>query len=81
AAEAAARLRRDGPNEIAARRHRSVLHDFVQLFTNPLILILLVASFVSAVLGEVANAVVVAVMVLLSVAINVRQAYRSQQAV
>jgi Mg2+-importing ATPase len=81
APEAELRLRRDGPNEVATRRHRSVLHDFAQLFTNPLILILLVASVVSAVLGEVANAVVVSVMVLLSVAINFRQAYRSQQAV
>ena len=43
-------------------------------------LILLVASAVSAAFGQVASAVIVALMLVLSVALNFTQAYRSQRA-
>jgi P-type Mg2+ transporter len=48
--------------------------------TNPLVLILLAASLVSGLLGEVLNATLIALMVVLSVGLNFVQVFRSEQA-
>ena len=55
--------------------------QFLRFCTNPLVLILLVASIISAFLGELLNAAIIGAMVVLSVVINFVQAYRSEQAV
>ncbi len=51
------------------------------MFLNPLVIILLLASVVSAFVGELANATIIVVVVLLGVAINFGQTYRSRRAV
>ena len=80
-AEAARRLAAAGPNEVRVRSElgfaRQVLHSLV----NPLVLILLAASVVSAALGQIVNASIIAGMILLSVAINLFQTFRSAKAV
>ncbi|MGP0018325.1 MAG: magnesium-translocating P-type ATPase [Candidatus Sulfotelmatobacter sp.] len=81
AQEAEARLGRFGPNEPAATQHRSVLSDLWHSFTNPLVLILLIAAVTSAFLGERVDAGIIGVIVLLSTAIDLSQTYRSQRAV
>jgi Mg2+-importing ATPase len=80
AAEAAKRLSQVGPNEPPFARRASGIRQLALFFVNPLVIILLVASLVSALLGEVLNAVIIATMVLLSVALNVFQTFRSQNA-
>jgi Mg2+-importing ATPase len=79
--EALARLKAVGPNEPARARHGAGVVRLALLFANPLVIILLVASAVSAVVREVTSAVIIVVMVLLNVAINFFQTYRSQRAV
>ena len=79
-AEADARAIRYGSNEPAAARHGGPLREFLRFCANPLVLILLVASATSAFLGEIVNASIIAAMVLMSVALNFIQAYRSQRA-
>jgi len=79
--EAATRLSRFGPNEPAASQHRSVLYDLWHAVTNPLVLILVIAATVSAFLGERTDAAIIATIVLLSITIDLVQAYRSQSAV
>jgi Mg2+-importing ATPase len=69
-----------GPNEPVQHRGETALHQFVGLFGNPLVVILLIASVVSAVLGDVVNASIIVVIVALSVALNVLQTSRSQRA-
>ncbi len=54
---------------------------FLLLFANPLVIILLITSFVSALLGELVSAMIIVVIVLLGVAINFVQTYRSQRAI
>jgi P-type Mg2+ transporter len=78
-----ARLRRSqiGPNEPVSSHRASGLVQVLFLFINPLAIILLVASAISAAVGEVINAVIIALMVLLSAALNFVQTYRSQRAV
>jgi Mg2+-importing ATPase len=79
--EARLRLSKIGPNEPVSSRRTSGLAQILFLFVNPLVIILLVASAISAAVGEVLNASIIALMVLLSVALNFIQTYRSQRAV
>jgi Mg2+-importing ATPase len=79
--EAERRLAEFGPNEPAHERRVGGFFQFVRFFANPLVIILLIASAVSAGVGELINASIIAGMVLLSVALNVIQTYRSHRAV
>src|SRR5215470_14451328 len=80
-AEALRRLREVGPNEPIRTRRRNALSQFIHFATNPLVLILLAASVVSAVLGQAVDAAIIAAMVVLSVVLNFFQAFRSERAV
>jgi Mg2+-importing ATPase len=80
-AEARQRLNSIGPNEPVALRRSSNLVQILLLFINPLAIILLIASAVSAALGEILNASIIALMVFLSAGLNFIQTYRSQRAV
>jgi Mg2+-importing ATPase len=79
-AEARKRLRQGGPNEPAPAPRRHLGTDLLGLLANPLALILLVASGISAALGDVVNATLIALMVVLSVVLNFVQTYRSERA-
>ncbi len=79
--EAKRRLAQYGPNEPAPTKRTAPLFQVLILLANPLAIILLVASGISAALGEVINASIIITMVLFSVALNFIQTYRSQKAV
>ena len=79
--EAARRLRDFGPNDPTPRRHGELAFELFVLFFNPLVVILLVASILSAVLGQRADAVIIFVIAMSSVAINFVQTYRSGKAI
>jgi len=79
-ADAAERLRRFGPNELATARRFEAARQIAGWLASPLIIILLLASGVSAVLGQLVSSIIIALMVLLGVALNFAQAYRSQVA-
>ena len=81
AQEAEARLEQFGPNEPAATQQHSFLSDLLHQFTNPLVLILIIAAVASAFLGEKVDAGIIGVIVLLSAAIDLTQTYRSQRAI
>ncbi|MGO9838635.1 MAG: magnesium-translocating P-type ATPase [Polyangiaceae bacterium] len=72
-------LARFGPNE-PARERRSPLAQIAPFLGNPLAIVLLVASGLSALLGDTVDAVLIAGLVLLSVVINFVQTWRSQRA-
>src|SRR5438094_235650 len=80
APEAAELLNRFGPNEPAPGRGRSRAFELAALFLNPLVIILLTAAAASAFLGQFVDAGIIVTMVLLGVAVNFLQTYRSQQA-
>src|SRR5215471_21247389 len=79
--EARSRLLEVGGNETTATRHTTALAELGHQFTNPLVIILLVASFISMAAGEWVNSVIILVMVLLGVGLIFFQTYQSQQAV
>jgi Mg2+-importing ATPase len=70
-----------GPNELGTVRRIAGIKQLLLLFTNPLVLILLAASIVSAVFGEALDASIIIIIVLLSIALNFVQTHRSQRAV
>jgi P-type Mg2+ transporter len=79
--EAAERLRQFGPNDPAPRKHGALALELVLLFLNPLVIILLIASVISLIVGQTADAAIILVIAMLSVAINFIQTYRSERAV
>jgi Mg2+-importing ATPase len=80
-AEASHRLNVYGPNDTTGLKRTLPAVAFLRLFLNPLVAILLVASIVSALLGDWLNASIILVIVLLSTILNFVQTSRSQNAV
>ncbi|MDO8313731.1 MAG: HAD-IC family P-type ATPase, partial [Rugosibacter sp.] len=78
--EAAAQLARFGPNLFRERQKKSLLRQYLARFKNPLVLILLAASAVSAFTGELANFLIISCIVLLSVTLDFVQEYRANAA-
>ena len=79
--EAKRRLGQYGYNEPAPAKRSAPILQLLSLLANPLAIILLVASVISAALGQVINASLIIAMVLFSVVLNFIQTYRSQKAV
>ena len=80
-AEAERRLQQYGPNDATAQHRPHAVVRFMGRFRNPLVIILLVASALSAVTGDVASFVIVVTIVLLSVLLDFVQETRAQSAV
>jgi len=78
---AAERLAEYGPNDPSPRTHPSAVADFLRLFSNPLVLVLLIAAIASAALGQVTDAVIILAIVILSNTLDFAQTRRSQKAV
>jgi Mg2+-importing ATPase len=78
--QAERRLREHGANESVSAPRLGSFRQLVLLLTDPLVLILLAASLISAVLGQQLSAIIIVVIVLLSVALNFLQTARSQRA-
>jgi Mg2+-importing ATPase len=79
--EAKLRLLRYGSNDAAAPKRAPAWLGFIRRFANPLVVILLVASALSAATGDVASFAIIAGIVLLSVLLDFVQESRAQSAV
>ena len=80
-AEAYRRLEEYGPNELQAAAHISPWHILFQQFKNVLIIILLIATLLSAFLGHGIEAVAIAVIVLFAVLLGFVQEFRAEKAI
>ena len=65
-AEAAARLARYGPNTIEDRKKSDSLSLLLKQFTSPIVLILVVATIISGVLGDVTDTVIILAIIVVS---------------
>ncbi len=81
AADAAARLREDGPNAIGGSGQRTRLAILASQVASPLVLILVAASLVSLVVGDEINASIILAIVAMSAALGFVQEARSEAAV
>jgi len=78
--DAAQRLQTVGRNTFNAHHSNSLLWQFFAKLKNPLIWVLLCASFVSALTGELVNCIIISTMVLLSVTLDFFQEYKANAA-
>ena len=80
-AAARIRLARFGPNDPADTRREPPWLQFLARFRNPLVIILLVASALSAATGEIASFLIVVAIVGLSTSLDFFQEFRAHNAV
>lgn len=78
--EAAARLQNNGRNELEQERKKTVPEAFLEQLNDPLICVLLVAAFVSFLLKEYSDALIIAVVVVVNAAVGVIQEGKAQKA-
>lgn len=69
-----------GPNTLHEGARNNLLRQFLSRFKNPLVLILLAASAISALMGELTNFVIITLIVLLSVTLDLVQEHRANLA-
>lgn len=79
--EAAERLKTYGPNVIERGKGVSPLRILLKQFTNLMIIILIAATAISALLGEVVDSVVILVIVFLAAFLGFWQEFRSERIV
>lgn len=79
--EAAARLERDGPNDMAGGESSSLHGEWLRTLANPLLGILLFAGVASAILGQKSDVLIIAAIVVSSSALDLFQTTRSRRAV
>jgi Mg2+-importing ATPase len=80
-AEVRSRLATYGPNDAATVKRSPLWLQFLARFRNPLVIILLVASALSAATGDVASFLIVVTIVTLSITLDFVQEVRAQNAV
>jgi len=80
AREAAARLRHEGPNRLEPPSRPSLARSILKRLANPLILVLLCASSISALTGDAVSFVFIVVIVLMSIALDMVQEHRAGNA-
>src|SRR5512144_3213763 len=79
-AEAARRLAKHGPNEQTERSSRTPWRILWEQFTSTMVLILIGAVVLSAVLGELKDAIAIGAIVVLFGLLGFVQEYRAEQA-
>ncbi len=76
--EAAARLKRDGENILEEKKKTSAAKIFIGQFRDVMVMILLAATVISVLLGEVTDAVTIILIVLLNAILGFIQEYRTE---
>lgn len=78
--EAARRLQRFGLNTITTKRRFAGLQAFAARFTNPLVIILVLAAGLSFFVGDHVSSAIIIVIITVSVLLDFINTYRSEQA-
>ena len=78
--EAKARLEKYGPNELAHKKGASIFQMFLEQFKDYMVIILIIASIVSAFVGEGADALIIIAIVIVNACLGVFQEYRAGKA-
>ncbi len=77
--EAKERLRKFGPNELTQKKRRTIWQMFLSQFTNFLIIILLAAAFISLLVGESIDAILIVAIVILNAIISTIQESKAEK--
>jgi Ca2+-transporting ATPase len=79
-AEASQRLERFGRNTLPKGESASVFTIFLSQFKNLLVIVLIVAAVLSFVLGDIEDAIVILIIVILNAALGTYQEYQAEKA-
>lgn len=74
------RLSLYGKNVIAEEKKKGLLSKFIKQLIDPMIVILLIATFISLVIGEFINAIIIAVIIIANALIGVFQENKAENA-
>lgn len=77
--EVSARLKKYGPNQIAKADKFSLIRLILDQFKDIMIIILCVSVFISFILGEISDAIVIGAIVLLNAIIGFTQEYKAEK--
>jgi len=80
AAEAASRLATHGPNRLASKAPRPAWLKFVDQFRNFLVIVLIAAALLAGAVGDLKDAIVIGVVVLINATLGFSQEYRAEAA-
>ena len=78
--EAALRLEKNGPNELKGKPRPTLMERLLAQFKDFLVIILIVASIVSAFVGEVTDSLVIIAIVIMNAALGVFQESKAEKA-
>ncbi len=78
--EAKQHLEKYGPNELKEAKRATSIQIFLNQFKDVFVIMLLIATGISAVVGEIADAVTIAAIVVLNSIVGFVQEYRSEKA-
>lgn len=80
ATEAAKQLNKYGPNTIVETTRLPGILAFLSNFTNPLVIILMLAAILSAFMGDIISFVIITTIVMVSTILNFVNSYKSEHA-
>jgi len=78
--EALRRLSVYGPNSFSEKKETHIVWEFLSHFKNPLIIVLLVASAISAWFGQITNLIIISIMILASVTLDFFEEHSANRA-
>ena len=78
--EAQTRLSIYGYNELAKRKRRIVIVDFLLHFKSPLVIMLLLSGLISGLVGEITDASLILIIIILSGVLDFYQEFRAEKA-
>ena len=78
--EAISRSKELGYNQISGAKKQNIILKFLSYFKDPLILILIAASIISGLTGQIKNMAIILSMIFLSVTLNFYQEHKSSKA-
>ena len=79
--EAKERLEKYGLNQIEKEKQRSPFFIFIRQLKDPMVLILFVATFISFVLGEIIDGIIIVAILIMTTIIGFIQEFRSEKAI
>lgn len=79
--DASNRIQKYGANRLVKRAAKSPLQMFVEQFKNVLVIVLIIAAVISAFLGELTDAVAIAVIVVLNAFLGFHQEFKAEKAI
>lgn len=78
--EAKKRLSIYGHNELAKKKRRNIVIEYISNYKNPLIIVLIICAIISNIFGQVINSIIIFVMILMSTTLNFIQEHRASKA-